>query len=460
MGVPRTKLNGDIVGFQGIVFDITRFANKEDELLAQQLELEKKIAHEKLIEEVASALNSSNYFREIIDDVLKLISLRANVSNLCLWCILPNYKKVMKIHSYVSGTCSVCDPNQHVVDYADVSDIITAIKAQGFFIQKKSVRKTEGLTSQCQNNYVYFFPLMNTGKVRGFMAYCREKEPGDDREVLYLFKTLTSIISSAWERYSKLEALLDAERKQLKAIQMVESNARLASIGVIASGITHEIKQPLTAIKIILDSIGFWNNNNAGLIPKKFIDMLGKITENTDRINEIVHQFRTFWITPNVVEKKCIDINQIIDNALSLTNQQLYSNNIRLSIRKHEEPLWVNGNSIYLEQAVINLVVNSMHALNKSSNVKKRIEISTGVRGKAALIMVKDNGSGISPDVKSKLFKTFYTDEDNFESMGLGLSIVKQFIDFHQGEIFIESKPGHGTSFFIQIPLHSDPQGI
>lgn len=186
--------------------------------------------------------------------------------------------------------------------------------------------------------------------------------------------------------------------------------------------------------------------------------MLGKITENTDRINEIVHQFRTFWTSPNVVETKCIDINQIVDNAMSLTNQQLYSHNIRLSIRKYEEPLWVNGNSIYLEQAVINLVVNSMHALNKSPNIKKRIDISTGIRENTALITVSDNGSGINSEVKSKLFKTFYTDAESSESMGLGLSIVKQFIDFHHGEILIESKPGHGTSFFVKIPLHRDIQ--
>jgi len=113
------------------------------------------------------------------------------------------------------------------------------------------------------------------------------------------------------------KARQEAEEKNVQAVKHAERSARLASIGVMAASITHEINQPLNAIKVTADSIQYWHKRNPGALPDPFVDQLNIITQSVRRIVEIVQHMRTFWVIPDAPKISELDINQAVKNALT-----------------------------------------------------------------------------------------------------------------------------------------------
>jgi len=249
------------------------------------------------------------------------------------------------------------------------------------------------------------------------------------------------------------KARQEAEEKNVQAVKHAERSARLASIGVMAASITHEINQPLNAIKVTADSIQYWHKRNPGALPDPFVDQLNIITQSVRRIVEIVQHMRTFWVIPDAPKISELDINQAVKNALSLTRQQLHSHGIQEVMNLPVKPLIVKGNMVHLEQIIVNLVVNAVHALDEKKTKYKRIEITTYVENKNAILIIRDNGPGLPTEDRNSLFDPFYSTNNNGEGMGLGLAIVKRYIDRHGGRIKAENPTGGGARFTIRFPL-------
>ncbi len=150
----------------------------------------------------------------------------------------------------------------------------------------------------------------------------------------------------------------EAEKSKNEAIRIIDKSALLASIGVIASGITHEINQPLNAIRMGSDGILFWNKQHK-ILPEMMTEMLEGISEAALRIDEIIKHMRSFWVEPNKMEFYPININHSIDKALSLISQKLQSTEIKLKLFTSEEEMFVKANPVQLELIVNNLVNNS-----------------------------------------------------------------------------------------------------
>lgn len=244
-----------------------------------------------------------------------------------------------------------------------------------------------------------------------------------------------------------------AEKKQVEAVKHAERASRLASIGVMAASITHEINQPLNAIKVTADSIQYWHRRNPGQLPEPFTDQLGIISKSVKRIVEIIQHMRTFWVIPNTPKISAVDINKAVKNALSLTRQQLHTHGIREQIDLTAQPLNVKGNLVHFEQIIVNLVVNAVHALDEHKNNRnKQIAIRTFSQNGNVVLTVADNGPGL-PDVEpEKLFDPFFSTHNSGEGMGLGLAIVKRHIDRYNGIIDVGNKEDGGAVFTIKFP--------
>lgn len=251
------------------------------------------------------------------------------------------------------------------------------------------------------------------------------------------------------------KARAEAEKKQVEAVKQMERSARLASIGVMAAGITHEINQPLNAIKVTSDSIQYWHKRNPGNLPDMFIDQLDIISKSVKRIVEIIQHMRTFWVVPHAPDTEIVNINQAVKNALSLVGQQLHAHGINEKVTSDIDPLRVEGNMVHFEQIIANLVVNALHALDEKKKKDKKIEIVTSRDDDktCAVLIIKDNGPGLPTEDPEKLFDPFFSTHNSGEGMGLGLAIVKRYIDRYNGTIEARNNEDTGAVFTIKFPL-------
>lgn len=228
-----------------------------------------------------------------------------------------------------------------------------------------------------------------------------------------------------------------AEKKQIRAVKQAERTARMASIGVMAAGITHEINQPLNAIKVTADSINFWHKRHPGMLPDTLAEQLEIISKSVKRIVEIIQHMRAFWVIPDAPAIAPVDLNNAIENALSLTRQQLHAHGIQKHLELYDKPLLVEGNLIHFEQIIINLVVNAIHALDLKKGNHKEIHLISRIDeddGQVELIIL-DNGPGLPPENIDKIFDPFFSTNSSGEGMGLGLAIVKKYVDNYKGVI-------------------------
>ncbi|MCP5048856.1 MAG: GHKL domain-containing protein [bacterium] len=264
-------------------------------------------------------------------------------------------------------------------------------------------------------------------------------------------------VSQALEQ--EFKARVEAERKQVTAVKQAERSGKLASIGVMAAGITHEINQPLNAIRVTADTVRYWCRRNPGKLPETINEQLDIHARSVDRIVEIIRHMRSFWVVADTPPVKSIDLNEAVANALSLTRQQLHAHYIQEVVRTGEQPLVVEGNMIHFEQVIVNLLVNAVHALDEIDKKNKKIELVTSTvgEGNSARLVISDNGPGLPDNPGDKIFDPFFSTRFGGEGMGLGLAIVKRYMDCYHGTIHAGNIQNNGNvkgaRFTLEFPL-------
>lgn len=254
------------------------------------------------------------------------------------------------------------------------------------------------------------------------------------------------------DKIAKLQTMYEVETKELKAQRMAEKATRLASIAAMAAGITHEINQPLCAIKVSADSILYWYRKNNITLPQDFKEGLENISEAANRIDEIIQHMRSFWKLPDSsAQVTTIDLNFTIKKALGLIERQLYSHSIFLELDLVDEPLYILAEPLHIEQVFINIVVNAMNSLDEIDKRDKRIKIIIDTDNDHINLSVIDNGVGL-PDIPSeKIFDPFYSTKKPGENMGLGLAIVKNYLDRYNASINAYNNKNGGATFHISF---------
>jgi len=244
----------------------------------------------------------------------------------------------------------------------------------------------------------------------------------------------------------------ERDRREMEVKALAQS--KLASLGEIATGVAHEINQPLSYIKVVYES-------SLRDIEQKQIDTEELESDFTEalrqvaRITHIIDHLRIFGRANDTYFEQ-VYLPEIMENALILIGEKLKHNNINFT-QKIEEPLpLVEGNAISLEQVCINLFQNALTALSAG----KGGEIMVNMRREGEFVQVKfsDNGPGIPPEIKDKVFEPFFTTREIGQGTGLGLAIVYGIIKEHKGSVELESEPGHGATFTIALPISPESQ--
>ncbi len=265
---------------------------------------------------------------------------------------------------------------------------------------------------------------------------------------------------SLQQELARQNQILEATIEQLKEteVQLVHSE-KLASLGRMSAGIIHEINNPLNFAKTALYVLRIMTESLSANEKKEFREVLEDMGEGINRIGSIVSDLRTFT-QPHLTQLEKVSVSEVVNSALRLLSNE-WENKVRVEkeIPEHQT-IWANHNQI--TQVMVNLLQNALHALGKKhcSESGATIWIRGIEENGESLIIVRDNGEGITSENLQKIFDPFFTTKDVGEGMGLGLSICYRIMKQHGGRIQVESERGTYAEFtlhFSQRPTDSMP---
>lgn len=265
----------------------------------------------------------------------------------------------------------------------------------------------------------------------------------------YLTRTLIAVLVFVYGVFtqnlinSRNEALEEKERTQRQLLQ----SEKLAALGAVAAGVAHEVKNPLA---IIVQGIEYLKSSLRD--DNSLLDVTERIEKSALRADNIVKGLLSFSRDISLKREE-MDIAPVIDETLSLMDHQLRLKNIHVK-RQYSTGLpkiIMDGNQI--KQVFTNLFMNSIEAMPGGGILEVRTEPGKGKTDQAYVrVVVSDTGEGIPEDKIRRVFDPFFTTKDTGVNTGLGLSIIKGIIDKHHGAAEIESEPGRGTRFTIELP--------
>lgn len=250
------------------------------------------------------------------------------------------------------------------------------------------------------------------------------------------------------------ELLYQRYRRQKAEVESLQQKSELAHVNrhIVASGmsaaIAHEINQPLSAILSNAETAEILlNKDNPNISELK--NILSDIRSDDWRASEIIRRLRAL-MSKKISDFNKLDLNEIVIDAIEIASIQARIHGIKIQQELTAEPLFIMGDSIQLEQVVVNLVMNSIDAINeRPQSVKNIIVRTTRVDNSMVEFSISDSGPGIAPEKLGDIFKTFFTTKAT--GMGMGLSIARTIIESHGGMIWAENNPEGGAIFRFHL---------
>lgn len=240
------------------------------------------------------------------------------------------------------------------------------------------------------------------------------------------------------ETFNNLSGELELYRKKMEeSYKQMLRTEKLTALGRLSAGLAHEIRNPLTSIKVLFQTF----KDNPSLTKEDIKVVLSAAEQMDDLLTRFLRFARSdeFNLTD-------VYINSIVKHVIKLTEFQLKDRSIGLSLELSKLPP-IKADRAMIQQALLNLVLNAIEAMHDGGT----LTISSKMENGSAVVSIGDTGSGISEEIKDKIFDPFFTTKG--DGTGLGLSIVYNIINIHNGEISFESN-GKGTTFTLKIPIN------
>ena len=230
------------------------------------------------------------------------------------------------------------------------------------------------------------------------------------------------------------------EIERLHRTQMSRAE-HMATLGEMATGLAHEIRNPLAGIAGVIEIIG---RDLPTTSPARAV--VKDVRQEIARINRIVTDLlQTARPHPPKVRKS--DLNTTVEHAVMLGRQQALAKAVEVTLHKNPSLPEVEHDSDQIHQVLLNLLLNALQAIDQ----KGKIAVTVERQDNTAVIEVADNGRGIAPDLLPNIFRPFFTTKG--DGTGLGLSLARRIVEDHQGRIDVTSTVGKGTTFAVILPL-------
>ncbi|HTG44123.1 MAG TPA: GAF domain-containing protein [Verrucomicrobiae bacterium] len=301
--------------------------------------------------------------------------------------------------------------------------------------QHIEVARQEGLMS------LLSVPLIFAGKCLGTLSVYTGEQRAFSNEEIHILSALAEFSGIAMEKARLYERLVDME-------EQLRQNEKLAAIGLLAAEVAHEIRNPLTVIKMLFHSLDLQFAPNDPRtrdveVMRERIDHLNKTVE------QILHVART--AEPSL---ESVNLNSVIEDLGLLVRHKLKNHGIKFVLELDSSAPNVNADAAQLSQALLNLVLNSVEAMPQGGKLVIKTASYSG-NGRAptdAVIELSDTGHGMSGEQQARAFQSLLQTTKK-HGTGIGLAIVSRIIESHNGRIEVKSEPGKGTTFRILVPL-------
>lgn len=281
------------------------------------------------------------------------------------------------------------------------------------------------------------YPLISMNRLIGIIFVGSKKDNG-----IFLKRELSFILFLTPQIGIALEnaILFKEQRERFRRMSRAD---KLATIGELAAGAAHEIRNPLTAIK---SSIQYLTTKRQNTREK---NLLLSALKETERIDEILSALLSFSRPSDIKMAKC-NISETLEKCLEFISFQAKKQKVKLSRNLSFSPLFIKADKAQLKQLFLNLFLNSLQAMKDGGELKVEV---TSLENQRVLIIISDTGKGISKENLDKIFDPFFTTKKG--GTGLGLSICYGIVKSHQGEIEVKSKLNRGTIALVKLPLGS-----
>ena len=252
--------------------------------------------------------------------------------------------------------------------------------------------------------------------------------------------------------------------ERIEAEQLVIQANKMATLGEMATGVAHELNQPLSVIQMI--SSFFVRKLDRGDLPDRetLSDVSSRLRSNVERASKIINHMREFG-RKSTLEVGSVQINDVILRSFDFFSQQLRLRNIEVILELEDGIPSIKADPNRLEQVFINLLTNARDAIEEKSLQEplsqgdKRITIRTHFNRRYVFAEICDSGTGIPKELTHKIFEPFFTTKTVGKGTGLGLSISYRIVSDYGGTIHAVSKEGEGACFDIRFPRATEPKG-
>ena len=300
--------------------------------------------------------------------------------------------------------------------------------------------KVYGIKPSTKPNTLASSNIIISGKFRGeIVVYYTE-----DQKHFFLEEEQPLLDKIGLEIATFIERLEQKEKEALIAEKM-RYNDRLFVLGELTASIAHELNTPLGNV------LGY-----AELLKKSEIDPvkkgdIQKIITSSINAREIVKKLM-YFSCEMPQQFGLININEQIEENIGLLQKQLTDNQVHLTLNLADNIPLVRLDKLQFSQLIFNLVLNAINAMSTNGEIR----ISTQLNNKNVLLIIEDNGSGMSKENKERIFQPFFTTKPKGEGTGLGLAVVHGIVQNHKGTINVSSELNKGTQFIITFPTEID----
>jgi signal transduction histidine kinase len=262
------------------------------------------------------------------------------------------------------------------------------------------------------------------------------------------FADRTDEIGKLGRNFNEMVAQLRESRAEIERLHHTQMSRteHLATLGELAAGLAHEIRNPLAGIAGVMDIIG-------RDLPEKSParDVVKEVRQEVMRVNRIVSDLLE-TARPKPAEYRAADLNATAEHAVIFARQHALSQPVKVELHKYDGQLLVEHDTGQIHQVLLNLMLNAIQAMDEGG--PGQVDVTVEARDSQAVVSVSDTGKGIKPEHLANIFRPFFTTKGH--GTGLGLSLARRIVEDHGGTILVESEVGKGSTFKVMLPAKRD----